>query len=70
MIVRRHLRLAKRDRFRSADQTDLSRGEARAGPFPNGKTRLQIGQAESVLAIAAIGRADQREERAVCRDAQ
>ena len=68
VVVRRELRREQRDGLDAARFAELPRGETGAGARADRQPPAQVGQREGLLAVAAVGRADQVEERVVLGD--
>ena len=68
--VRRHLRGGQRMAFLSASLAERTRGAPRALAEMDRRARAQVGQGERGLPVAAVRRAQQREERLVLVDRQ
>lgn len=65
MGVRRHLRLQQRDCLLAGGFTQVAQAQARSLACLHGRAALEIGQGEVALAIAAVGSAQQGEQRSV-----
>jgi hypothetical protein len=67
--VRRDLALEQRHRLLAAGLAEVV--QAQPGPWPGASARaLQVGKREVRLAVAAVGGAEQREQRGVLRERQ
>ena len=70
VAVRRDLGLQQRDGLGAAGLAEVVQREPRPWPGASGALPCRSGSANVLLAVAAVGRAEQREQRGVLRDRQ